>query len=149
LLRFAVVVVVVVVVVAMVGGFFVDEGRPGAAKRSAPAQVIEPAHDTYALGAAVTPHGAIPRDAVTSSFPRGGEVYLSINVAGASTHQEISVEWVSPKGEVIRQDEAAAPEGTAYVAFSSGSTRAWPPGEHRAVITINGRRVGERPFEVL
>ena len=141
--------VVVAVVTVLLGGCAADRGRSGAEKASNPAQVVKTAKDTYALGAAVTPHGAVPRDAETESFPRGGEVYLSINVAGASTDQDIVVHWLSPDGKLIREDQVEVPKGTEFVAFTSGSTAGWREGQHRAVILINGRRVSEREFQLL
>lgn len=143
-------VAVVGVVITLLTGCAADSGPGGArATEASAAQTADTAPDPYAIGATVTPAGAVPRDAQTEQFQRGNEVYLSINVAGASTDQEISVRWVGPQGEVIREDEREVPEGSAHVAFSSGSTARWRSGQHRAVITINGRRVSEREFELL
>ena len=146
MLRFPVVVGVVVMLSA---ACVADRGRPGAASRATAAEPVATAKDTYAIGTTVTPQGAIPREALTEQFPRGGEVYLSINVAGASTSQEITVQWLRPDGKVIREDALEAPEGTAFVAFTSGPTNQWQPGEHKAVVLINGRRVSERNFQLI
>ena len=113
------------------------------------ALVSEPARDLYALGTSVTREGAVPADSTGETFRRGGEVYLSVNVQGASVEQEIEVEWVAANGRVMRRDEVEVPKGSRWAAFSSGETQAWPAGEHRAVVTINGRRVSERPFSLL
>ena len=103
----------------------------------------------YALGTALTPEGAVPRDASGESFGRGGEVYLSVNVDGSSTEQAIEVDWVGPTGDVLRRQVLDVPRGAQYAAFSSGDTGRWRPGQHRVVVKINGRRVSERPFEVI
>lgn len=121
----------------------------GVARHANTQQVEEPARDLYALGTALTPAGAVPRDAVGETFPRGGEVYLSVNVAGASSEQEIEVRWVGPDGKVLRRDEVAVPVGSDYAAFSSGDTDVWRVGQHRAVVVINGRKVSERTFDVM
>ena len=113
------------------------------------ALVSEPARDLYALGTSVTREGAVPADSTGETFRRGGEVYLSVNVQGASVEQEIEVEWVAANGRVMRRDEVEVPKGSRWAAFSSGESQAWPAGEHRAVVTINGRRVSERPFSLL
>ena len=113
------------------------------------AVVSEPARDLFALGTSVTREGAVPADSTGETFRRGGEVYLSVNVQGASVEQEIEVEWVAANGRVMRRDEVEVPKGSRWAAFSSGETQAWPAGEHRAVVTINGRRVSERPFSLL
>ena len=109
----------------------------------------EPSRDPYALGTSLTPEGAVSKSATGETFRRGGEVFLSINVAGASTEQDIQVEWVGPDGEVLRRAAVAVPQGSSYAAVSSGKTAQWPEGEHRAVIIINGRRVSERPFAMM
>ena len=121
----------------------------GVARHANTQRVQEPARDPYALGTALTPDGAVPRDAVGQTFRRGGEVYLSVNVTGASTEQEIEVRWVDPNGKVIRRDEVEVPVGSDYAPFSSGDTDVWRPGQHRAVVVINGRKVSERAFDVM
>ena len=146
MLRFPVVVGVVVMLSA---GCAVDRGQQGAAHRASAVEPVETAKDTFAIGTTVTPQGAIPREALSEQFPRGGEVYLSINVAGSSTDQEITVQWLRPDGKVIREDALDAPEGTAFVAFTSGPTHQWQAGDHKAVVLINGRRVSERHFELI
>lgn len=112
-------------------------------------QVEDRARDPFALGTALTADGAVPRDSAGAQFTRGGEVYLSINVTGASSGQSIEVSWVGPNGGVIRRDSIEVPRGSQYAAFSSGETEAWRPGAHRAVVMINGRKVSERAFEIL
>ena len=117
-----------------------------ATRAAAPAA---PARDIYALGTALTDEGAVPRDAATEVFRRGGELYLSINVTGASTDQQIEVQWLDPRGNVIRRDATEVPRGSRFAAFSTGETAQWREGEHRAVVIINGRRVTERPFAMM
>ena len=109
----------------------------------------EPAAETYALGTAVTPSGAVAEASTGDNFVRGGEVFLSVDVSGASTSQKVEVRWVDPTGRVIRTDARQANEGTQYIPFSSGQTANWRPGAHRAVIVIDGRRVSEKAFALL
>ena len=140
-----------IVVAALAAVVWIGCGDEGVA-RHANTQRIEaetPAADLYALGTSLTSNGAVPRDAVGEAFPRGSEVYLSVNVAGASTEQEIEVRWVDPHGKVIRKAQREVPKGSDYAAFSSGETGAWRPGPHRAVVVINGRKVSERAFDVM
>jgi hypothetical protein len=111
--------------------------------------VANPARDIYALGTSVTGDGAVHADSTGETFRRGGEVYLSVNVEGASVEQEIEVQWVAPNGSVMHRDAVEVPKGSRWAAFSSGETEGWPAGEHRAVVTINGRRVSERPFSLM
>jgi hypothetical protein len=138
--------VVVVVVVLVLAGCRGEQERPHVDTRAA---VSTPSRDVFALGTTVTNEGAVPADSTGETFPRGGEVYLSVNVEGASVEQEIAVSWVGPNGRVLHRHEVEVPKGSRWAAFSSGETHAWPAGEHRAVVTINGRRVSERPFSLM
>jgi hypothetical protein len=128
----------------------VDRRNTRAAKADvAAASAEEPSHETFAIGTAVSADGAVPKQAGAESFVRGGEVYLSVDVQGASTDQTIEVKWLAPNGQLLRRDARRAPHGTHYVPFSSGATSRWPRGRHRAVILIDGRAVSEKPFAVM
>lgn len=108
-----------------------------------------PSPETFALGTEVSATGAVPQQAAGETFIRGGEVYLSVDVSGASSEQTIEVKWLDPEGRVLRHDARRAPQGTRHVPFSSGQTRFWPRGEHRAVVLIDGRTVTEKQFGVI
>lgn len=108
-----------------------------------------PSKETFALGSDIEPSGAVPQIATGDSFSRGGEVYLSIEVSSASADQQVKVEWVDARGRVVRRQEGNVPAGARYVWFSTGPTARWMRGPHRAVITINGRTVSEKPFALL
>lgn len=110
---------------------------------------VQPSPETFALGTEVTATGAIPQQAAGETFIRGLEVFLSVDVSGASTDQTIEVKWVDPHGRVLRKDARRAPQGTEHVPFSSGATARWPRGEHRAVIVIDGRTVSQKEFVLL
>lgn len=110
---------------------------------------VTPSPETFALGTEVSATGAVPQRAAGETFIRGGEVYLSVDVSGASTEQTIEVKWLDPAGRVLRHDARRAPQGTHHVPFSSGRTTFWPLGEHRAVVLIDGRTVTEKQFAVI
>jgi hypothetical protein len=107
------------------------------------------AKETFALGFMVTPAGAVPQDAASETFSRGGDIFLSIDVRSAGTGQTINVEWLDGQGRVVRRESRNVPEGSHYAAFSAGREIAAMPGAHRAVIIIDGRRVMEKPFSIL
>lgn len=129
-------------------GCGVDRGSGKATQQSAIA-AEDPSPETYALGTALTARGAVLANATGETFLRGGEVFLSVNVSSASTDQLVEVKWIDPSGHVLRRDARRAPQGTAYVPFSSGATSQWPRGAHRAVVVIDGRSVSEKAFTVL
>jgi hypothetical protein len=129
-------------------GCGVDRGRGKAVQQSV-VLAEEVSRDTYALGTELTPRGAVPADATGDAFLRGGEVFLSVDMSSASTDQLVEVRWVAPSGQVLHRDARRAPQGTAYVPFSSGRTASWPRGTHRAVVLIDGRSVNEKLFTVM
>lgn len=110
------------------------------------AQAITPAAGTYVLGSSITPAGAVPKDAAGEMFVRGGPLYLSIDVNGATHAKEIAVEWIDPHGRVFRRDARAVPETAAYAAFTPGATSSLLPGNYRVAVIIDGRRVTEQVF---
>ena len=124
-------------------------GRPDQANHQQDQHPVATVRDLYAVGTAITQEGAVPRDASGETFRRGGEVFLSVNVSGASTDQAIEVQWVDADGRLLRRDAMEVPKGSMYAAFSSGETARWRQGQHRAVVIINGRRVGEREFALI
>lgn len=129
-------------------GCGVDRGR-GAVVQQSVVLAEEVSREMYALGTEVTTWGAVPKNAAGETFRRGSEVFLSVNVNSASTDQSVEVRWLDASGTLLHRDVRLATEGTGYVAFSSGETSRWMPGEHRAVVLIDGRSVSEKPFTVL
>ena len=128
------------------------DGRPDPPAQTASNQVTdasEPSSETFALGNHINPDGTLPAESAGEEFRRGGELFLSVNVTGASAEQQIAVEWRDARDRVIRKETKAVTRGTKHAAFSSGDTQSWAPGQHRAIVVINGRRVIEKPFVIL
>ena len=129
----------------------VDRGTHEAPEQAAAVlrqqEVLPP--DTYALGITITEEGAVPQNAVVESVGRGGEVFLSVNVSGASTEQTVEVAWLDPEGRTLRRAAQHAGPNARFMSFSSGPTGRWRLGVHRARVVIDGRTVNEKSFEVL
>jgi hypothetical protein len=139
-----------VVLLPLMAGCDVDHGhRQGRVAVREQSTAMEPSHETFALGTAVTPSGAVAQQSAGDNFIRGGEVFVSVDVGGASSDQTVEVQWVSPEGRVLRRDERHATQGMRYLPFSSGRTSNWPRGDHRAVIRIDGRTVSQKAFALL
>jgi hypothetical protein len=102
----------------------------------------------YALGTSLNREGAVARDAVSESFGRGGEVFLSIDVRSASADSTIGVIWHGPAGVVLHRESRDVPKSAHYVAFSAPTTH-WPRGECTAAVVIDGRVVAQLPFTVV
>ena len=128
----------------------VDRGNAAVSAQSAAASDTEaPSRETYAIGTATMPDGAIPQRATGDSFLRGPEIFVSVDVSGASTQHDLEVRWIDGEGTVLARVVRRAPRGTGHVAFSSGPTTRWRSGAHRAVIVIGGRTVTEKLFQLL
>lgn len=108
------------------------------------AGMAEPASGTYVLGTAVTREGAVAEHAAGDSFVRGGPIFFSVDVTGATTDQQIEVEWIDWRGRVVHRDGRLVRQGSRYAAFSAPSTAGWPPGTYRVMVVIDGRRVNEQ-----
>lgn len=115
---------------------------------SSATETIESAPGTYAIGAALTPDGAIAQDAAGDRFVHGAPVFVSIDVTGATTDQRVEIDWTSESGSRLRRDERVVPRGSRHIAVSSGPTVRWPHGTYRVVIMIDGRRVNEQSFSL-
>ena len=129
----------------------VDRGKQEVSEQAAAVVRLQEAlsPDTYALGTSITEEGAVPQDAVVESVGRGGEVFLSVNVSGASTEQTVEVAWLDPEGRTLRRAARHPGRNARFVSFSSGPTGRWRSGVHRARVVIDGRTVNEKQFEVL
>lgn len=119
------------------------------AQATATADAPDRSPETYALGSTLDVSGAVPRDAEAEAFGRGMDVFLSIDMASASTDQTIEVQWLDGAGRVIRRQTRHVPVGTPYAAFASGNNVTAIPGQRRALVVIDGRRVAEKAFRVL
>jgi hypothetical protein len=139
--------VVAAAAVSLLIGCSVDRGDTAARnQQNIAATQSDPALETFVLGSSLAAGGYVPQQASGDTFSRGGELFLSVDVAGASTDQEIQVEWRDENGRAVRRETRHVGEGARYVAFSSGPTAAWSRGPHQAVVTINGRTVSEKKF---
>lgn len=134
----------------VLAGCGVDRGhRPGRMAVREQSLAMEPSRETFALGTAVTPSGAVAQQSAGDNFIRGGEVFLSVDVSGASSDQTVEVQWIGPEGRVLHRDQRHVLQGAHYLSFSSGRTASWPPGDHRAVVLIDGRTVSQKAFALL
>ena len=125
------------------------DGRVERVEQTAATDATEPSSETFALGNHINEDGALPAASAGEEFRRGGELFVSVNVTGASAEQQVAVEWRDPRNRIIKRETQEVIRGRKHAAFSSGDTAKWTPGEHRAVVVINGRTVTEKPFVIL
>lgn len=130
-------------------GCGVDRGNGKVVAASAATEAADVSRETFALGTAVTSSGAVPASAAGETFIRGGEVFLSVDLSGASTDPVVEVKWLDATDTVLHRDVRHMRHGMHHVPFSSGATSRWTPGPHRAVVLIDGRGVSEKRFMVM
>lgn len=138
---------IAVAVVPLLMACGANRGEPSV--QQAPTESAGVSPETFAIGTELTPAGGVAKDATAESFARGGEIYVSVDVASASTDQLVEVQWVDPNGSVVRHDKQKVPQEARYVAFSSGPTSEWTRGSHQARVVIDGRAVAEKQFSIL
>jgi hypothetical protein len=126
-----------------------DRGDEKALPADLIAGMAEPASGTYVLGTSITGEGAVAEHAAGDAFIRGGPIFFSIDVTGATTDQQIEVEWIDGDGRVVHYDGRLVRQGSRYAAFSAPSTDGWPPGAYRVSVIINGRRVNEQALMLI
>ena len=139
---------IAMLVCALVCGCARHNAEPSRHEAIAP-DPVDPAPETYALGVTVTADGSVPKDAAVDAFPRGRDVFLSIDVSGAHIEQTIEVKWLDAAGHVVRREIRNVPIGAQYAAFASGGDVTAAPGNHHTIVVINGRVVNEKTFRVL
>ena len=139
--------VMIIAAVVLLAGCGIDRSEQNAHPQSTAS--ADPAAGTYVLGSSITDEGAIAEDTDSEAFVRGGPVFLSIDVGGATTDQNIEIAWVDPLGDVLRRDRRLVPQGARHAAFSAGSTAQWRPGTYRVVVIIDHRLVNEQSFAVI
>jgi hypothetical protein len=148
--RIARVPLMIAAAVVLLAGCGVDRGEKNVhPQNTGTAAPADPAAGTYVLGSSVTDEGAIADGTATEAFLRGGPVFLSIDVAGATTDQTIEIEWIGPRGRVFRRDRRLVRQGARYAAFSVDSTARWVPGTYRVVVIIDHRLVNEQSFSLI
>ena len=107
----------------------------------------EPAPETFALGTALTPAGAVAFDAREETFNRGQEIFLSVDTTSSSAPLSVAVVWYGPDGRELRRD-ARTEVQRRFIPFRSGPTHGWANGAHTAVVVIDDRKVWESRFTV-
>lgn len=140
-------ILIAAVLLPLMSACAVDNG--GSRSPQARVEPAAPTQRTYALGTELTPEGAVAMRSTGDTFVRGGAIYLSVDVSSASVEQRVAVEWRTAEGALVARAEKHVPQAARYVAFESGATEAWPVGDHRATVTIDGRKVTELEFTLM
>lgn len=129
------------------------------APASGPAQSIPPAARTslaetglgefrivaVLLGNSLAGDNLVAHDAAT--FARGDTLHASVLSTGAHQGLRLSARWLGPDGAVIADTaQPLVPTAATATTFTLSNPQAWPPGEYRLQVSVNGQPGPTRKF---
>jgi hypothetical protein len=86
--------------------------------------------------------------APTDDFSVRDTIYASVATTGEG-NGVLTADWTFEDGQVVEHSEQnVAATGPAVTEFHIAKATAWPAGKYRVVITLDGREVGNKEFEV-
>lgn len=101
------------------------------------------------LGRDVGPEGDISEAQRAEEFAPGESIQLAVEIAEPVPNTPLRVVWYGPDEMVLREDVKEISGQDKYVNFSAEESRDWDPGEYRAEIWVNDKKVSERRFAVI
>lgn len=84
----------------------------------------------------------------TDDFTRRDTIYVSVASTGSGSGT-MTAHWTFEDGQVVEHSEqSVSPTGPAVTEFHMAKATPWPAGKYKVVITLDGREVGNKEFEV-
>lgn len=84
----------------------------------------------------------------TDDFSTRDTIYASVATSG-SGNGTLAAHWTFEDGQVVEHSEqSVAASGPAVTEFHIAKSTPWPVGKYHVVITLDGREVGSKDFEV-
>ena len=101
---------------------------------------------TVDLGRAINAERRVT--AGTDDFSSRDTIYASVATTG-SGNGTLAAHWTFEDGQVVEHSEqSVAATGPAVTEFHIAKSTPWPAGKYRVVISLNGREVSSKDFEV-
>lgn len=125
-----------------------DSGTPAAdsSPMTPPATATALQVSSVELGRAIDAERRVT--AATDDFGTRDTIYASVATTG-SGNGTLTAHWTFEDGQVIEHSEqSVAATGPAVTEFHIAKPTAWPAGKYRVVISLDGREVGNKEFEV-
>ena len=98
------------------------------------------------LGRTLDANGRVTDD--IDDFGVRDTIRLSVGTEGAAQNATITARWMFGDQLVDSTSQTVSPTGTAYTNFFIAKPDAWPAGDYRVVILVNGREVRTEDFDV-
>lgn len=118
---------------------------PGTAT-PAPATDSELRVDEVRLGRALDAQGRVTED--VDDFGVRDTLRVSVRTAGMAQNAQLTARWMFGDQLVDESTQTISPTGQAYTHFFVAKPTAWPTGDYRVVILVNGREVESEDFEI-
>ncbi len=127
---------------------------PAPASTSGKSASIQPANDIKV--AAVTIGSAVDASHIISKVqrrfaPTDKAIYASVTTLGNTDNASLSANWSYVDGKdqpFSSSTESVATDGPATTTFKVQNPNAWPVGQYKVVISLNGKPVASENFEV-
>jgi hypothetical protein len=85
----------------------------------------------------------------TNEFAPNETIYASVRTAGSAPSATLVAKWTFQDGQVVSEDSRTiAPNGAAVTEFHISQPAGLPKGNYKLEVTMDGRSVGTKDFEV-
>jgi hypothetical protein len=85
----------------------------------------------------------------TTDFGTRDTIYASVETTGVSSGATLTARWTFEGGQLVdSMSTTIAPTGPAYTEFHITKKSAWPVGNYRVAILLNGAPAKDKEFEV-
>ena len=85
----------------------------------------------------------------TDSFRPNDIFYVSVKTEGSTPSATLAARWTYQDGQVVdNSTQTISPTGPAVTEFHLSKPSAWPEGDYKVEILLNGSSAGTRTFKV-
>lgn len=85
----------------------------------------------------------------TDNFGVRDTIYVAVTTEGTSTNANLTAKWTFNGTQAVNESsETISPTGTAVTEFHITKPTAWPKGNYKVDILVNGAPAGSKEFEI-
>lgn len=85
----------------------------------------------------------------TDDFGVRDTIYVAVTTDGAATNSKLTAKWTFQDGQTVNESsETISPTGTTVTEFHMTKASAWPKGNYKVEILLDGTLAGSKEFEV-
>jgi hypothetical protein len=87
--------------------------------------------------------------APSTTFGRRDTIYASVNTVGTGSDATLAAKWTYQTGQVVDSSaQTISPTGPAQTEFHIAKRTAWPAGNYRVEIFLDGRSTNTKEFQI-